>query len=356
MSSGKGSKLEQRIVAAAEEALRSSKYVTPLGILNAIGWLPGGQIDRWRQGRIDPLDKALQVSPSKLSAVLEVLAGWARSHGLEPSETPYLSADRDRRPLRFTTAGDPAVERAFRTHWLSPALTPAARDKLVARQSAAPDVLAIVPAGGWSCAECHGSGDLHTMEHGKPLCLICADLDHLVFLPAGDAALTGRAKKAGTLSAVVVRWNKGRKRYERQGLLVSEAALAAAEAQCLADEDARARRRSRDAERRAAQDVELAVRMATRIIELYPGCPPERAQEIAEHTAQRGSGRVGRSAAGRALDDGALKLAVTASIRHLDTEYDKLLMDGVPRDEARIRIRTTIDHILTNWASITPRQ
>ncbi len=32
-----------------------------------------------------------------------------------------------------------------------------------------------------------------------------AGLDHLVFLPAGDAALTRRATKASSLSAVVLR-------------------------------------------------------------------------------------------------------------------------------------------------------
>jgi hypothetical protein len=31
--------------------------------------------------------------------------------------------------------------------------------------------------------------------------LVCADLDHLVFLPTGEAALTRRAKAASTLRA-----------------------------------------------------------------------------------------------------------------------------------------------------------
>jgi hypothetical protein len=71
-------------------------------------------------------------------------------------------------------------------------------------------------------------------------------MDHLVFLPSGDAALTRRAMKASGLSAVVVRWSRTRKRYERQGLLVEEAGLEQAEQQCLSDEDARMRRRERD--------------------------------------------------------------------------------------------------------------
>jgi hypothetical protein len=54
-------------------------------------------------------------------------------------------------------------------------------------------------------------------------------MDHLVLLPSGgDAGLTRRARKASTLSAVVVRWSRTRQRYERQGLLVEPAALKAA--------------------------------------------------------------------------------------------------------------------------------
>ena len=97
-----------------------------------------------------------------------------------------------------------------------------------------PELLIIQPIKDWSCAECQDTGDLLIMDAPGPLCLACADLDHLVFLPAGDAALTRRAKKASGLSAVVVRWSRTRKRYERQGLLVEESALEQAEQQCLA--------------------------------------------------------------------------------------------------------------------------
>ena len=39
------------------------------------------------------------------------------------------------------------------------------------------------------------------------LCLSCADFDHLVFLPSGDAALTRRSRKHSTLDAVVLKWS-----------------------------------------------------------------------------------------------------------------------------------------------------
>jgi hypothetical protein len=48
------------------------------------------------------------------------------------------------------------------------------------------------------CAECRKellAHDFLFMEDGHPLCLTCADLDHLAYLRRGDTALTRRARK-----------------------------------------------------------------------------------------------------------------------------------------------------------------
>jgi hypothetical protein len=210
-------------------------------------------------------------------------------------------------------------------------------------------MVVIAPVRDWTCAECGATDDLLQMHDAGPLCMACSDLDHLVFLPSGDAALTRRATKASSLSAVVVRWSRNRKRYERQGVLVEEPALALAEEQCLSDADARMRRRERDKVRRADADSQFRARLAEQIRRLFPGCPRGRAVAIAEHTGLRGSGRVGRSAAGRALDETAITLAVVASVRHQDTNYDSLLMAGMPRDSARRRVQHVIDKVLEAW-------
>jgi hypothetical protein len=96
-----------------------------------------------------------------------------------------------------------------------------------------------------SCGADIAKGDLIRMEKEQPLCLVCADLDHLVYLPAGEPALSRRGRKHSTLSAVVVRFSRARKRYERQGLLVELPALERAEQECLNDEEQRARARER---------------------------------------------------------------------------------------------------------------
>ena len=75
-----------------------------------------------------------------------------------------------------------------------------------------------------TCSECGSYLGTHAWivltEDAGALCLACADLDHLLFLSAGDAALTRRAGKYSTLSSVVLKWSRARKRYERQGILV----------------------------------------------------------------------------------------------------------------------------------------
>ncbi|WP_460523976.1 DUF2293 domain-containing protein [Flindersiella endophytica] len=340
-------KLTQRVETAAAAALAKQKYVAPVDVLAALGWVSSRSIDRWRQGRISRLGIEIQVDTEKLRAAVAALEGWAQANDLQPMTVDYVSSTRERRPLAFVGAGD---ETSFRTHWISPDLPESRRAKLVERQSKAPDLEVVQPEKDFTCAECgRRDGSLLMLEDGAPLCLTCVDLDHLVFLPAGDTALTRRSKQASTLSAIVVRWNKRRKRHERKGTLVEEAALETAEQQCLADADARARQRERGRERREREDVQLYADMTAEILRLFPACPADRAERIARHAAVRGSGRVGRSAAGRSLDPEAVTFAVVASVRHEDTDYDQLLMSGVPRDIARERIRDTIDKVLDGW-------
>ena len=199
------------------------------------------------------------------------------------------------------------------------------------------------------CGEPLWKGELLFMEKERPLCLACADLDHLVYLPRGDAALTRRAKKHSTLSAVVVRFSRARGHYERQGILVEESALQKAEHECNHDAGPRAARRERQEVRRVEQDRDLGTRMADAIRELLPGCPPAEALAIAAHTTARGSGRVGRTAAGKALDEKAIAAAAIAAIRHTHTGYDELLMGGLDRIDAREAVREAVDRVLDRW-------
>ena len=203
-----------------------------------------------------------------------------------------------------------------------------------------------------ACGECKrelGKGSLLRKEGDIVLCLACADLDHLVYLPRGDAALTRRARRFSKLSAVVVQFSRTRNRYERQGLLVEEAGLQRAEKACLDDADARARTRERAAARRAVLDQEYAAAFAEAVRTHYPGCPSGEAREIAEHACAKHSGRVGRSASAKRFEAEAVTLAVRAHVRHAHTDYDLLLAEGRERLEARDAVAVEVDEILLRW-------
>jgi hypothetical protein len=200
------------------------------------------------------------------------------------------------------------------------------------------------------CGEELGSQAWITLEEDKgALCLACADLDELVFLPTGDAALSRRSKKYSTLSAVVLKFSRARRRYERQGLLVEEEALAQAESDCLADSEIRQRRNERARERRAELDEEFVREFAKRIRAIFPKCPERREQIIAEHACLKYSGRVGRSAGAKTYEEEMVRLAVVAHVRHRETNYDSLLAKGWSRGDARSEVRDRVEAVLEDW-------
>jgi hypothetical protein len=203
-----------------------------------------------------------------------------------------------------------------------------------------------------TCAECGEElwkGSFLRMEKEKPLCLECADLDHLVFLPRGDVALTRRSRKYSILSAVVVRFSRSRKRYERQGLLVESGALERAQEECLSDEEKRRIAREKAALARERADEQYVAQFMDCIRSRYPDCPPDEAEAIAKHACEKYSGRVGRSAAAKSFDATAMDLAVKAHIRHAHTEYDQLLSRGWERSEARSAVSDRVAEIMERW-------
>ena len=204
-----------------------------------------------------------------------------------------------------------------------------------------------------SCDECGenlGKKAWITLNKNKgALCLVCSDMDHLVLLPCGDAALTRRSKKHSTLSAVVLKWSRTRKRYERQGLLVGEDALCKAEQECLEDSEARSRKQMRQAEKRAELDQQHIEKFAEHIRKHFPGCPQGRETLIAEHACLKYSGRIGRTTSAKSLGEEAIRLAVIAHMRHKETEYDGLLAQGCERFAARSQVEADVVRIMKEW-------
>ena len=226
MSRKEKATLAERVTRAAEASLAGQGYASPIDVLLGIGWLNPNTLRDWQQGRVGCLADVMQVNPLRLSEALKLLRSWASEKGLVASEAAYVARTPQRQTLRFSPSGDPAVEKLYRTHWISGDLPEKKRERLVEKANRAPELVVIQPVNRqWKCHRCGGTGDFLVMENPGPSCLHCAGLGDLEFLPAGDALLTRRAKAKSARSAVVVRFSKNRGRYERQGALVEPAAL-----------------------------------------------------------------------------------------------------------------------------------
>jgi hypothetical protein len=176
------------------------------------------------------------------------------------------------------------------------------------------------------------------------------------YLPAGDTHLTRAVKKAIGGDRLFVVMKRVSKRYppKRAGMWAPGSVIAA-ERQRLADLRTDEHKERLVERRKRQQEREIAV-FCTSIRQRFPGCPAEEAREIAEHTCEVGSGRVGRSS----VADDPVRAAAVAHIRHKHTEYDELLdtcIEGwmgfddrqMARDYARKKVRGQIDEILLAW-------
>lgn len=218
--------LGDRVAKAAEEALVARHFVSAIDVLVGIGWLDPGAVERWQRGQVDCLEEVVQVNPPRISEAMQLFQSWVTAKGLIASPTAYVARTPQRQALRFSRSGNPEIEASYRTNWLSPELSETKRERLAEKASRGPELVVIQPLNReWTCHRCGGTGDLLMMEAPGPACLHCVGLDDLEFLPAGDALLTRRAKANSTRYAVVVRFSRTRRRYERQGLLVEPRAL-----------------------------------------------------------------------------------------------------------------------------------
>lgn len=348
--------LRQRVVDAAEAVLQREGSVGPLELLQHLFFLQPAHFDAWRKGQpaYAVLEEHIQLGPEKFGKTIRYFHEWVHERGLQPIEASY----KRRGPggiedLRITADGHPEREKLFRTHYAPAGLTPKKAEQLSNKVNKAPDLVVFIKVGDeGKCSECGAElaqGSFLLMEKGQPLCLTCGDLEQLVYLPAGDATLSRRSRKHSPLSAVVVKFSRARKRYERQGLLVTPAGLDRAEAECAADAPERAAARAQAAVVRKEEDREFVKAFTEAILAQFPQCPEEEAGRIAAHAGLRSSGRVGRSAAGQALDPRAVELAVIAHIRHEHTHYDELLMQGTERLTARDLVREKIERKLEAW-------
>lgn len=100
-------------------------------------------------------------------------------------------------------------------------------------------------------------------------------------------------------------------------------------------------------------DQQYIQQFAARIRELYPLCPNNREKEIAAHACLKYSGRIGRCSFAKQFSEQAVDLAVKAHIRHIETDYDRFIGQGIDRFEARSMVENKVIEITSSWKAPT---
>ena len=116
------SELIKKVNISMSKQIDERGYAAAVDVLMDIGVLSRQNYEDWRFGRVPYLERVCTVDLSKLAAVNRQMKEFANGAGLKPSFCYYKQWGRKKRsviPLRFSKRGDPNIERAYATHYVS---------------------------------------------------------------------------------------------------------------------------------------------------------------------------------------------------------------------------------------------
>ena len=147
--------LRKRVVRAAEAALAHHQYVSAIDVLVGAELLAAPHVEAWRKGRVDFLERVIQGNLKKISLSMKMFRLWALENGLKPSETRYVRrAPSGAVDLRFSKSGDPGIEKSYRTHYVSPALSERKQQQIAEKLSSAAAPVVFLILRDSQCSEC----------------------------------------------------------------------------------------------------------------------------------------------------------------------------------------------------------
>jgi len=119
MSSKAQESIERRVNLAINAAIEHHRYVSAIDVLIGMDLLTIEKVEAWRKGQVPYLERVVTAGLGTISRSMNFFRQQAIKSGLYPSETAYMSRGSGKRPLRFSKSGDPAIERSYRTHYVS---------------------------------------------------------------------------------------------------------------------------------------------------------------------------------------------------------------------------------------------
>jgi hypothetical protein len=112
-------KFYPRIVKAVDAILEHSEDVAPLELFVEMNLLLPEDVETWRLGRVDCLERVIRCNLSAASRILRIFRMHAHDLNLRPSQTVYHRWGKGpKEPLRFSRSGDRAIEDAYSRHFI----------------------------------------------------------------------------------------------------------------------------------------------------------------------------------------------------------------------------------------------
>jgi len=94
--------------------------IAPVDVLMRIGVLTKENYEKWRNGKIDYLERVCTCNLKKLSLIMKEMRAFATKNNLKPSWTYYRGwAKAKDIKLRFSKSGDENIEKAYATSFVS---------------------------------------------------------------------------------------------------------------------------------------------------------------------------------------------------------------------------------------------
>jgi hypothetical protein len=113
--------LKHKVNQAMYELMTSTGVVVPVGVMQKVGVLTKEDYEKWRNGKVDYLERVCACNLSKMSTLMKEMRAFAKKNELEPSWTYYHGwAKAKDKKLRFSKSGNEDIERSYATSYISP--------------------------------------------------------------------------------------------------------------------------------------------------------------------------------------------------------------------------------------------
>ena len=112
--------IKQKVNTAMYTLITEKGVAAPVDVLILIGVLSEDDYKKWREGKIDYLERVCKINLRKLKTVNNEIRAFANKNDLKPSMTYYNTWGQNKKgQLRFSKSGDKNIEKIYATHYIA---------------------------------------------------------------------------------------------------------------------------------------------------------------------------------------------------------------------------------------------